>query len=339
MQMHFLLPSIKHPDALHSAADNSGVKGHVQAKDEPWYSAYEHLTTLKLAQTPWNASPQGILVRGSPDPNLGLPENYQHAYSDAHSAYQQALRWLLTGDTSFADAAVKTLNGWGFTLYNVSGNEDRFLTTGFYGYQLANAAELMPSYSGWSSSDQKKFGTMLNNVFAKNNTVAYGALPYFSIANFTEDGSGKELMQGQEAGRDQGHALLCMVMLGVTGQQGANQGVDLFGAYGNEILTAAEYAAKYNIVHDVPFKVYDTYEGTEVCYWSSFRYDIRPGFETLYAHYADVKGMNASWMKFFRDYVNANLTINMKGGGGDYDPNSGVSMHLGLRLICRVSGN
>jgi hypothetical protein len=43
-------------------------------------------------------------------------------------------------------------------------------------------------------------------------------------------------MQGQEAGRDQGHATLCFALLGVIGQQGHNQGVDLYGAFGNQIL-------------------------------------------------------------------------------------------------------
>lgn len=44
-----------------------------------------------------------------------------------------------------------------------------------------------------------------------------GALPFFSIANFTEEGSGKILMRGQEAGRDQAHTLLDFSLLGVIG--------------------------------------------------------------------------------------------------------------------------
>lgn len=66
--------------------------------------------------------------------------------------------------------------------------------------------------------------------------VANGALPFFSIANFTEEGSGKILMQGQEAGRDQAHSLLDFSLLGVIGQQGYNQGVDLYATFGNQIL-------------------------------------------------------------------------------------------------------
>jgi hypothetical protein len=66
--------------------------------------------------------------------------------------------------------------------------------------------------------------------------VVNGALPYFSIANFTEEGSGKQIMEIQESGRDQGHSTLCIALLGVIGQQGWNQGVDLFSTYQHEIL-------------------------------------------------------------------------------------------------------
>lgn len=55
-----------------------------------------------------------------------------------------------------------------------------------------------------------------------------GAMPNFIIANHTEEDSGKTLAQSQEAGRDQGHALLDIGLLGVILQQTYNQGEDLF---------------------------------------------------------------------------------------------------------------
>ena len=167
----------------------------------------------------------------------------------------------------------------------------RYLAAGLYGFQFANAAELLRSYPAWPKKNQTRFSTMLSTIFAKYNhyfltthidkpdfyyanwdlcniaslmsigiftenatmynyavdyflngpkggAVANGALPFYSIANYTEEGSGKVLMQNQEAGRDQGHALLTVALLGVIGQQGRNQGVDLYGAFGNEILNA-----------------------------------------------------------------------------------------------------
>lgn len=284
--------SLVHPGALHSLEDIQRVRGHVRAMNQPWYRAWQHLESGKLAQTSWVSTPQTVLVRGSnatykPTP----PENYGYAYRDAHSAYQLTLRWLIGGNTSYADHAVQILNGWGAELHDINGTEDMFLAAGLYGYQFANAAELLRIYPGWTQENQTIFGNMLTGVFAKYNraflehhnyktdfyyanwdlcniaslmaigiftdnrtmfdyainywhhglpggVVVNGALPFFSIANFTESGSGKRLMEIQESGRDQGHATLCIALLGVIGQQGWNQGVDLYSTYEHEILNA-----------------------------------------------------------------------------------------------------
>jgi hypothetical protein len=282
-----------HPGALHSEQDIRRVKLNVLAKRQPWYRAWQHLESGELAQTTWIPRPHEILVRGTnatwqPTPS----ENFGDAYRDAHSAYQLSLRWLIGGNTSYADHAVEIMNGWASTLRDINGTEDKFLAAGLYGHQFANAAELLRMYSGWTTANQSAFGVMLNNVFAKYNreflehhnyktsfyyanwdlcniaslmaigiftdnrtmfdhatqywqyglpdssVVVNGALPYFSIANFTEHGSGKRLMEMQESGRDQGHSLLCMALLGVIGQQGWNQDVDLFSTYQHEILNA-----------------------------------------------------------------------------------------------------
>ncbi len=78
--------------------------------------------------------------------------------------------------------------------------------------------------------------------------VVNGALPYFSIANFTEADTGKTLMEIQESGRDQGHATLCIALAGVIGQQGHNQDVDLYGAFGNQILNGCVLQSGDSIV-------------------------------------------------------------------------------------------
>ncbi|KAM5343814.1 hypothetical protein ACJ41O_012351 [Fusarium nematophilum] len=381
--------SFKHPGALHTAKDIQRVKKHVLRQDEPWFTAFKHLEGSKHAQATWKANPQAILVRGS---NPNLPQNYPSAYRDAHSAYQLTLRWLISGNATYANAAVAILDGWSSTLTDIDGNEDKFLAAGLYGYQFANAGELLRLYPGWSKVNQTVFGTWLTDVFATKSrlfldhhndkpdfyyanwdlcniaslmaigifndnrtmydfavnyfkhgpldgAVANGALPFFSIANFTEEGSGKTLMQGQEAGRDQAHALLCFSLLGVIGQQGYNQGVDLYSVFGNQILNGAEYAAKYNTNHSVPYTPYRSWEGILPVVATKARFDVRPGFEAIYSHYAEIKGLNASWSKAYRDYVNGNLTSNVEGGGGDYSPNSGGYDAFGHgTLMYRIGG-
>lgn len=274
-----------HPGALHTAKDLSRIKAHIEKQEEPWYTAWKHLETGKLAQTTWVSTPQEILVRGSNDL---YAENYAYAYRDAHSAYQLSLRWIFSGNSSYADAAAATLDSWSANLTSIWGNEDMFLAAGLYGYQFANAGELLRSYSGWSAANQSSFSNMLGifsemnrnfldnhndkpnfyyanwdlcniaslmaiGIFNDNATmynyavnyfkyglpeaaVANGALPFFSIANYTEEGSEKILMQGQEAGRDQAHTLLDFSLLGVIGQQGYNQNVDLYATFDNQIL-------------------------------------------------------------------------------------------------------
>lgn len=105
-------------------------------------------------------------------------------------------------------------------------------------WDLCNIASLMSI--GVFSDNSTMFDWAVNYFLhgPEDGAVSNGALPFYSIANFTEEGSGKILMQGQEAGRDQGHAGLSTALLGVIGQQGLTQGLDLFGAFGNEILNA-----------------------------------------------------------------------------------------------------
>ncbi|POS78307.1 hypothetical protein DHEL01_v203294 [Diaporthe helianthi] len=370
-----------HPGALHTSDDFERVRERVQAKEQPWYRAWQHLESTKLAQISWAPTPQEVLVRGANDE---LPENYGYAYRDAHSAYQLALRWMIGGNTSYADHAAEILDGWASTLVDIDGNEDKYLAAGLYGYQFANAAEILRVYAGWPKTNQKAFGAVLNNIFAVYNrdflehhnnkqdfyyanwdlcniaslmaigifnenrtmydyavdyfknglsgqpeVVANGALPYFSIANFTEDGTGKTLMQIQESGRDQGHSLLCISLLGVIGQQGWNQGVDLYSVYGHQILNAAEYVAKYNTNNTVPYTPYRSWEGVLEVVSEKSRFDVKPGYEALYSHYAETKSLDASWSLNYREFVNRNLTENIEGGGGDYSPNSGGYDALG----------
>lgn len=63
-----------------------------------------------------------------------------------------------------------------------------------------------------------------------------GALTNAIWYTHIEEGSGKHLGQGQEAGRDQGHATLDFALLGVLAQQAYNQGEDLFALNDNLIL-------------------------------------------------------------------------------------------------------
>ncbi|KAJ5985473.1 hypothetical protein N7522_012669 [Penicillium canescens] len=372
-----------HPGALHTTEDFERIRTHVANVDEPWNSTWTLLASSSYAQSSYTPTPKETVYRGY---NGVDSENYPSLYRDTAAAYQLAIRWLVTKDTSYADAAVNILSSWAASLTDIEGTSDKFLASGLYGYQMANAAELMRDYSGWASDNKTLTGTMLTNVFASMNTrfleehngqdyyhyyanwdlcnlasllaigiftdnqtmfdyaVNYvrtgpsnGALPVFAIANYTESGSGKILTQGQEAGRDQGHATLDMMLWGVIAQQAYNQGIDLFAEYENEILNSAEYAAKYNVGSDVPYTLYQSYQGNQTVISNASRGNIRPGFELLSAHYGQLKGLNSSWTDAYRDMVNSNSTSGVEGGGGNYGSSSGGFDGLGFgTLLYRI---
>ncbi|MER5178510.1 alginate lyase family protein [Streptomyces sp. NPDC002896] len=145
-----------HPGMLHIWGDLNRAKVRVAAGTDPWLSGWNRLTANSHSQSTWTPNPQATIIRG------GTGQNYGILYNDIHAAYQNALRWWVTGSTAHGDCARNILNAWSATLTSVTGNADRFLAAGIYGYQFANAAELMRGYSGF---DLERFKRMMLNVF------------------------------------------------------------------------------------------------------------------------------------------------------------------------------
>ncbi|MFJ7999369.1 alginate lyase family protein [Streptomyces sp. NPDC096310] len=145
-----------HPGALHAYGELNRAKVRVDAGNDPWLAGWNRLTANAHAQAGWQPRPQATVIRG------GTGENYGTLYNDIHAAYQNALRWKIAGTTAHGDTARDILNAWSATLTTVTGNADRFLAAGIYGYQFANAAELMRGYAGF---DLDRFRRMMADVF------------------------------------------------------------------------------------------------------------------------------------------------------------------------------
>jgi len=141
------------------------------------------------------------------------------------------------------------------------------------------------------------------------------------------------LGQAQESGRDQGHTAMCIAVLTEICQMAWNQGDDLFGYDNNRVLAGAEYVAKYNLGEDVPFQEYDWGTGqngdrrSQTTVSEGSRGQGRPGWERLYNHYVNLKGLSAPYTTEFVKKVRP------EGGGGDYGPNSGGFDQLGLGTL------
>jgi len=156
---------LRHPGLLHTEADFKRMRERVAAGAEPWKSGWERLTASRHTSLKWKPRPAGKIVRGRGPEH----ENYHLLYTDIATAYACALRWRVSGDKAYADKAVEVMNAWSSTLKEVTGSSDRFLASGIYGYEFANAAEIMRDYAGWDRADFKRFGEMMLTIFGAMN--------------------------------------------------------------------------------------------------------------------------------------------------------------------------
>lgn len=148
-----------HPGLLHTEADFERMRLKVAAQAQPWLDGWNALTSNGRSQLGATPRPLATVIRGGDD------SNFAQMYIDIARAYQLALRWKVSQDTRYADLAVVFLNAWSSTMTTLTGNSDRFLAAGIYGYQFANAGEIMRSYEGWAASDFARFQNMMLTLF------------------------------------------------------------------------------------------------------------------------------------------------------------------------------
>ncbi|MCX5239650.1 alginate lyase family protein [Streptomyces prunicolor] len=153
---HAAPATFTHPGMLHNAGDINRAKVRVAAGTAPWLSGWNRLTANSHSQSTWTNRATATIIRG------GDGQNYSLLYNDIAAAYQNALRWKVGGTEANAVCAANILNAWSSTLTSVTGNADRFLAAGLYGWQFANACELMRDYSGFNLAAAQQ---MLANVF------------------------------------------------------------------------------------------------------------------------------------------------------------------------------
>ena len=169
-----------HPGGLHTQADFDRVKAQIAAGNVKVKQAYQKLTSAAYSQSGVQTYPVETIVRGG-----GSGENYINAARGATMAYQNALRWKIGGTEANAKAAVRILMAWCNTTKAISGNSDQCLAVGIYGYQFAQAAELMRDYEGWSREDFAKFQQWMLTVWYPK------AINFLRSRNGTWENSGK----------------------------------------------------------------------------------------------------------------------------------------------------
>jgi len=142
-----------HPGGLHTLADLDRMKEKVAAGEHPWIDGWNLLITDGKAQNTYVAHPQEHMI------------SRQSAQNDATAAYLNALRWYISGDTSYADCAVRILNGWSSSVKEVPYGPDQPGLGGISMGTFALAAEVLRVYPGWKQADQETFKHMLRTYF------------------------------------------------------------------------------------------------------------------------------------------------------------------------------
>jgi hypothetical protein len=155
-----------HPGLLHNEEDFQRMRAN--RGREPWRSGYKMLTQNRHASLDWKPRPAETIIRGSGRGVPG-PQNYSQLFNDTAAAYACALRWKVSGDRRYAEKAIEILNAWSSTLKEVTGSTDACLAVGIYGYQFANAAEIMRTYKGWKPEDFARFQKMMLEKFYPGN--------------------------------------------------------------------------------------------------------------------------------------------------------------------------
>ncbi len=190
----------------------------------------------------------------------------------------------------------------------------------------------------WANWDLANMNTILaTGIFADDSSMYLEAVNYFKNGSGTGqidrlvnhiypgDKPGHFLGQGQESGRDQGHAMLCISLVGAFCKMAYDQGEDLFAYKENKVLALAEYTAKYNLGEEVPWTNYTNCEGKEMLEISpQGRGNLRPTWELIYNHYAVGKGLYAPYSQRFAEMLRP------EGGGGNYGNTSGGFDQLGF---------
>lgn len=153
-----------HPGGMHTQADFDRIKQQLADGNQKVTEAYNLLKASEWAQSGTSTWPVETIIRGG-----GSGQNYINAARGAAIAYQNALRWKIEGNKAFAQHAVDVLMAWARVCKWVSGDSNWALAAGLYGYEFAQAAELVRDYEGWSREDFKFFQDWILRVWYSGN--------------------------------------------------------------------------------------------------------------------------------------------------------------------------
>jgi hypothetical protein len=152
-----------HPGVLLNRAQLEEIKKRVAAGTEPQKSAFEALKASKLGALDYTPHPRATVECGSNSrPDFGCKDEQ----ADSEAAYAQALLWAITGNTVYAENAIKIMDAWSGTLTGGHTNNNGQVQASWTGDVFPRAAEIMRyMYKGWPDASIVKFQNMLTTQF------------------------------------------------------------------------------------------------------------------------------------------------------------------------------
>jgi hypothetical protein len=306
-----------HPGMLHSADDLDRMKNAVSTRLQPAYAGFEVL--LDHPQSQADYAIKGPFASVGRNPTIHSAE----MDSDANASYQLALMGHITGSHTFTQRSIAILDAWCSTLEEITGL-DAVLCAGLGPFKFLNAAEIVrytvrvspAQVRVWQNFFRRVLVPVLINFspFANGNWDTAAIKTLLAVSVFCEDrvlferalqyllygcGNGRISSyiypsgQCQESGRDQQHTQLGIAHIGDCSEIAWHQGLNLYGAYDNRLLTGFEYTAKYLLGEEVPFVADHDRTGKYAHTVNSPRSAMRACYEQIYNHYVNRAGLPA----------------------------------------------
>jgi len=316
-----------HPGVMHTLADLERMRTNVLAGNQPWLDGYNAFSADSRSSSNYSMQgPFAFIKRGGAgegSQNLGQWEN------DCGAAYQNAIRWHITGQLGYANKAMQILNGWAGACTNIIGSDAR-LTAGLQGHKFITAAEIIRhTGAGWPQAQINTCSNFIRTVLLPHNRMYgggnwgnIGAISQMAAGVFMEDeaefndavnaikyGAPTECDMGMvnyinplgwttEADRDIGHWALGLMNLGAGAQIAWCQGVDLWSYLNYRLQVAHEYMAQYNLSNSVPYaqpQQCDGYNNGGITFDGRGRWDLSY-FELSFHPYENLFGIASPWI-------------------------------------------
>lgn len=151
-----------HPGVVIDRKQLDFVKSKVQAKQNPWFDAYQSLITSRFGDLKRIPHPRAVVECGyfsKPDYGCGDEE------TDALAAYATALLWYVSGEKKYADHSISIMNAWA-KIITAHTNRNAPLQAGWAAASWSKAAEIIRhSNAGWGNDDIQQFEKMLREVY------------------------------------------------------------------------------------------------------------------------------------------------------------------------------